>query len=365
MKEPLSVAIVGCGVIGHTHCESFQRISGVSVRWVCDVQAERAEKLALKYGVERHGRTEEALADPAVQIVSICTDHDTHAGLLEQALAAGKDVLCEKPLGISPEDLGRMSQAERRHPGQIAGGVLQHRFDPVYRSVRDWIARRELGWILTANLQLQCYRSESYYRMDAWRGTWAREGGSLMINQAIHFVDALQWMMGGVAEVFACHANLTHREVIETEDTVTATLRFRDGSLGSLLATSGSLLDWEPRIHIHGTEGLVEILNGQLIRLQCRSHETEARLREELAKRAEPQKTEVGKAYYGPSHPSLIADFVEACRLRRRPFVTLDDAAEAVRVVLAIYQSHAKKTSVELPGMREDGRGQSTEGGRE
>ncbi|MDX2111938.1 MAG: Gfo/Idh/MocA family oxidoreductase [Verrucomicrobiota bacterium] len=341
MSKSLQIAIIGCGVIGPVHAESFLRNPGVSLRWACDVQADRAARLAEKYNVARQTTSiDEVLADPEVDAVAICTDHYTHAALVASALDAGKHVLCEKPLGISKADLQVIGDAVARNPGVYFGGVLQHRFDPLYRCMKTWVAAGYLGKPVTAALQVQCFRSPDYYKMDKWRGTWAQEGGSVLINQAIHFVDSIQWIMGGASAVCSRCENLGHQGLIETEDTAAVALHFKNGAIGTLSVTSASMLDWEPTLSVYGTDGFIETRNGQLARLQCRDKALEARLITELAAQQEAEKTTVGKDYYGPSHPTQIADFVHAIQQSRQPFVGFNEARQPVEVVLAIYQSN-------------------------
>ncbi len=349
MNKKVKVGIVGCGVIGPVHIESYARLPHAEVVAVCDKNAERLSRVAAKYGIsKRYADFAGMLSDAEVEAISICTDHYTHRSLVADALAAGKHVLCEKPLGISREDLNIILKASQSSPTLVTAGVLQHRFDALYRAMRSWVSAGVFGKIVTANLQVQCFRSADYYRSDAWRGKWAQEGGSLMINQAIHFVDSLQWIMGGISSLCASHANHAHKDVIETEDTAAAVIKFRNGALGTLTATTASLLPWEPTLNIYGTDGFIETCNSKLVRLQLRDQAKANALLAELAATEESVRTQAGKSDYGASHPTQIRDFVDAIVSKRKPYVTFEDASEPVEIITALYRSEKEGKWIDL-----------------
>jgi predicted dehydrogenase len=350
MDRNLHVGIIGCGVIAPSHIDSYLALEGVEVVAICDLLPARMEAISARYPDSsfRHiGSASQLLADPDIGVVSVCTDHASHEELVLQAIAAGKHVICEKALTTNLESLKRMGSAAAAAK-VVSAGIFQHRFDPVYRVVKDILEENLLGRLLTISAQHQCWRPESYYRSDAWRGTWAGEGGSLLINQSIHFLDILQWVSGGVASVAAHFANLGHQGVIETEDTAAVSLQLKNGALGSFCATSASHREWESAFQIVGTDGDIHIRNGKLDRSSHRSEETAASLHKRLTDFSPPEGVAGAKAYYGTSHPAQIRDFVEAIRSDQSPFVTIRDASEAVELVLAIYASGRSGKAVAL-----------------
>lgn len=368
MNEILNVGIIGCGVIAPSHIDSYAALEGVRVRGVCDLLPQRIQAIRQRYPelqLEAYDSAERLLADPAIDAVSICTDHASHETLLLEAISAGKHVICEKALTINRDSLERMVSAATDAP-VITAGILQHRFDPVYRVLREIIGEGLLGRLLTISAQHQCFRSNAYYQSDAWRGTWEGEGGSLLINQSIHFLDILQWVAGGVASVSGHTANLAHGGIIETEDNAAVSLVLKNGALGTFTATSGCHRTWECAFQVVGTEGDIHLMNGNLSRCGHRDPEIAEALEGRLTKLEEQQGVEGAKAYYGTSHPAQIRDFVEAIREQRKPFVDLADAREAVELVLAIYESGRLNRPISLlpaPGS-ESGRPASGEGGR-
>lgn len=332
------------------HAGSFAKLEDVELAWACDLVEPKAKKLAADYGIARTTTNfRDVLRDPAVDAVAVCTDHASHAPIAVAALKAGKHVLCEKALASTTRGLEAMLRTHEAHPELVFGGVFQHRFDAVTRYLRRLVTEQAFGAILTASASVRCLRTNAYYRADAWRGTWAQEGGSVLINQAIHFVDALAWIMGGVESVCGTCANITHAGVIETEDTATASLRFRCGALGTIEATCSSHFDWETTLAIHGTEGSVEVRDDRPLKIVFGDAARRERVEAEMAGLARDPGLQVGKTYYGTGHPALIADFVDALRNGRPPRVTAQSARHAVDIVLGIYRSHRTGRRVALP----------------
>lgn len=348
MKK-IRVGVVGCGVIAPTHIESYLEHPDVEVAWVCDLQKDRLDRVADKYRIPNR-TTDSAVmfADPELDAVSVCTGHAAHVRICEQALAAEKDVLCEKALAATKEGLDRILAAAAAHPDRIFSGVFQHRYNPTMRYIRDLVNAGEFGKPLTVTMQHRCIRTREYYKADAWRGTWNEEGGSVLINQAIHFLDLFQWMMGGVDTIAGFYSNLTHTDSIETEDTVAGAVRFKNGALGTIEATTSSNISWETTLEIHGTSGSVEIRDHALRKVEFSKPGLTEKIKEEYDRLSKGPAITVGKAYYGYGHPSQIADFVECVRTRAKPFVTAQDAAETVRLVLALYKSHRLGAKVTL-----------------
>ncbi len=350
MKKTVKIGIIGCGVIAPSHIESYQLDPNVKVIWACDLIQSKADAIADKYGIpNRTVSAAEVFADPSVDAVSICTSHYTHAPLCEQALAAGKDVICEKALSSNQAGITRMLKAAKAHPDRIFAGIFQHRYNPIFQCLRELVASGAFGKPISAAMQHRGLRTPTYYDSDDWRGTWAKEGGGVLINQAIHYLDLFQWVMGGVRNVEAFFTNATLRKNIETEDTIVGAVRFKNGALGTVEATNASFVPWETTLEITGTDGAVEIRDGQIRKAVFRDPAHADALA--AAHEASVRKTvgKIGKNYYGYGHPIQIADFVHAVRTRKPPFVTVQDAAEAPALVMKFYQA-ARRNSPQGPG---------------
>lgn len=345
----LRVGIIGCGVIAPTHIEAYQQHGEVEVTWACDLERAKAATLSEKYAIPRITESyAEVLAADDVDLISICTDHASHAPIAVGALDAGKHVLCEKALSHDRAGLREMLAAGDRHPDQVFSGVFQHRFDRINQRLREMIADGTLGTMLTAGVQLRCLRTNTYYRCDQWRGTWAEEGGSVLINQAIHYIDLLRWLMGGVELLSGAYANITHEDVMETEDTAVAALTFSNGALGTLEATCSSHINWEPTLTFHGTEGSIELRHDKPFKVLFRKAAQTERIRAELEACYNAPAMTTGKSYYGTGHPAQIADVLAAVREGRPPFVTARSAAHTVDLVLSLYESQRSKQPVTL-----------------
>ncbi len=350
MARELQVAVIGCGVIAPVHIESYQLLPGVRVRWACDLVAKKARGMADRYAIPKvctDFRT--ILRDPAVAAISVCTDHASHAPLSAAALRAGKHVLCEKALAANAAGLRQMFRAHAAHPDLVFSGVFQHRFDPAMQYLKRLVEQGAFGTVLTAGMHFRCLRTAEYYAADTWRGTWAKEGGAVLINQAIHYIDLLVWIMGGVALLSGAHTNLTHHGIIETEDTAVASLQFRNGALGVIDATCSSNIAWENTLAIHGSNGAIEWRDDRALKVAFASPARTTAVTNALAACVERQTINAAKAHYGAGHPAQIADFVRAIRAGRAPFVPAAAARHTVEVVLAIYAAHHGRRQLRLP----------------
>ena len=348
MSSPkkVRVAVIGCGVISELHLRCYAHNPDADVVAVCDLVPERARSAARERapGARWTTKAADVFADPSVDAVSICTDHASHCRLACAALAAGKHVLCEKSLARTAGDLERMLAAAAAHPRLVAAGVFQHRFEPLPRVLRDLVAEGAFGRLLTATGSLHTLRDARYFGKDAWRGTKKGEGGSALINQSIHYFDLLLWIAGGADAARAFSANLGHRGVIETEDTVAVALRLRNGAVGSFVATIAGMRQWKSALAFQGTAGSVEVRDDALFSLVLADKAAEKRVRARIdrALAAGAGLFPKGKDYYGPGHQAQIDDFVRAVRTGRRPFVTFADAAESDAAVFAAYASAAR-----------------------
>lgn len=354
METRIRVGIIGCGVIAPSHIDSYRQLENVEVTALCDPRTDRRTEVRRLYPdllVSEFADLAALLAADCVDAVSICTDHASHEKLVLESLAAGKHVICEKALTTNRESLQRMQAAAEASPC-VAAGIFQHRFDPVYRVLQRILEEGLIGRLLTVSAQHQCFRSAEYYRSDAWRGTWAGEGGSLLINQSIHFLDILQWVTGGVAALNAFAANQTHSGIIETEDAVSIALELRNGALGTFLATSSSQRKWDCWFQFVGTRGDIRLKNGAVEACHHEDPETQKALTERLTHLNEIQLVKGAKAYYGSSHPAQIRDFIEAIRQKQRPFVGFAEAAETMELVLAVYESARSGKVCRLDGTR-------------
>ncbi|AGL15004.1 oxidoreductase domain protein [Actinoplanes sp. N902-109] len=321
------------------HLDGFQAVPGVRVTWACDRDPAAARTLAAA-GRDTRATTDLAvvLADPDVHSVSVAVDHAQHAAIAAQALRAGKHVLVEKPLAISVED-GEHLVKLAADTGRVLSVVSQHRYDALVRAVRSWLTDGLLGALVSGTVSLQCGRTESYYRDSYWRGTWAGEGGSALVNQGYHALDVVKWLCGGLDVVGAATGATALRSAMETEDTLAAVLRSPGGALVSYSVTVASVVAWRTRITLVGTAGSVVFDLDHPGTLHLVEGGTELLARAATERQRATAEEPSGIDYYGISHRTQIADFCAAVR-EGTPMVA-DGAAglDTLRLLSAMYQA--------------------------
>jgi UDP-N-acetyl-2-amino-2-deoxyglucuronate dehydrogenase len=343
----LHVAIIGCGVIGPVHAAAVRLDRETVIRWACDRDTSKLTRIAAE---RTTGNAAEAFADPRVDLVCVCTQHPEHAGLVAAALAAGKHVVCEKPLASTPADLRAILAAAAAHPRQIASGIFQHRYSPLARRLRQLVGEGAFGTVSSVEVDFACTRDQAYYAEGAWRGKRLAEGGGVAINQGIHTIDLGLWLAG--ARVHQVSARVRRRRLacIEVEDLFEAEATCADGVHARLRADNDGTTGWRQRVVVRGSRGSFTLGNGH--RLSAVEH-TSGAMREELqaldVANLEGKPLGGGKAVYGYHHALQIADVIESIRAGRQPMVTVADAVQTNAVVLAAYQATTTAVPVALP----------------
>ena len=335
----MRVGIVGCGNIAANHVVAF-RAAGVEIVACCDVDADRAASFAARYGLPRSVTSVDALLDLGVDVVSVCTPHPTHEAVVTAAAAGGAHVLCEKPIAIDLASAARMTAACEA-AGMTLGVLFQRRFWPAAQRIRAAIDDGTLGTPFLGHAAVLLHRDSSYYTADAWRGTWATDGGGVLTTQGVHNIDLLQWFMGDCVEVTAVHATVTHP--IEVEDTAVATLRFASGGLATVSASTALRRGLGTRVLVSGpggSAGVAEYPEG-----------SEGVNDVWAVPGAEAVRSPFGPGLIAdlplsringslaPFHTLQIAEFVDAVRAGREPAVTGREATKSLAILTAIYAS--------------------------
>jgi len=246
-------AVVGPGKVARSHAQSLVALPESSFVAVCGRNKERAEHFAAQYNVAAHTDVSEMVDKAGVEMVVICTPHPAHARPAIAAMKAGAHVLVEKPLASTLADCDAMIDAAKKNNVKL-GVVSQRRFyEPVQR-VKAAIDEVKIGRPVLGTAVILGWRDEAYYASDPWRGTWDAEGGGVLVNQAPHQLDLLQWLMGPIEELFGYWGNLNH-PCIEVEDTAAAVLRFKNGGIGSIVVSNSQKPGIYGKVHIHGSNG--------------------------------------------------------------------------------------------------------------
>lgn len=337
-------AIVGCGRVAPNHADAFAQIPEVTLYYANDIIREKAEELASRFGIE-HVTTnyQDILNDPKVTSISLAVPHYLHASMTLQAIALGKHVLVEKPFVIKPED-GTEVIASMQSNGVVVMPVSQHRFDPILRCIKKLILDNDLGNIVMVRAHLECVRSKEYYSDSPWRGSWSGEGGSVLIHQAYHIVDLLLWLVGSVKRVKAEMANLANAEIMETEDTFTASMVFECDALGNLTITGAGGAQWQSYIEIIGTEGVIAFDIGYpniVHRFQLNNRRSMQAWKKQFEQSRESRSTPPpGIGYYGISHRDQARAFVEQLWTQVPPEgADLQQALKVVHLIQHLYDS--------------------------
>ncbi|MGH3355974.1 MAG: Gfo/Idh/MocA family protein [Nocardioidaceae bacterium] len=358
---PCRFAVVGGGVIGQHHAKVISHLEGAELTVVVDEAQDTAERLAAAYGAVPVVKLEEALTRADVDAVAVCTPSGIHAEQATVALEAGRHVVVEKPVDISLEAATRLVDVEARSSA-VATVISQHRFDPASRAVHEAVRTGRLGDVTSAVATVSWWRSQSYYDSGGWRGTWALDGGGALMNQSIHTLDLMVWMLGRPVEVTAYAACLAHTDV-EVEDTAVAIVKFDSGALGVVHATTAAYPGLTARMQIHGSEGSAIIDDDHLQYFHARSMEPGSdapaygggmstnqatMLLPESGEGAAPTAGADPAAVSAAAHSLQYLDFIDAIRSRRPPEVTVRDAATTLEVVLAVYRSAAEGRPVRV-----------------
>lgn len=357
-RAELGAAILGAGKVAEAHAIGYAGVEGCRVVRVLDVDPARAAAMAARHGAAPATTIDEVLADPAVDILSICTPHPTHAELAIAGARAGRHILVEKPMALTVADCDRMIGATDR-AGVRLGVVSQRRFYPPVRRMRRALDEGRVGRPILSTLELLGWRGLDYYAMDPWRGTIAGEGGGVLVTQATHQLDVLLWFAGRPTWVSGRHGTFNHPG-IEVEDTAVAIVEFANGGLGTIAASNGQHPGLWGRIRVHGESGAsigVETERGSSFvsgvdsRIEPALIDTwtipgeEGMLESWQAEDRAFAESVDGTTYY---HGLQIADFVRAVRDGGSPLVTGQDGRAVVALFQAIYESNRTRRPVEI-----------------
>lgn len=351
MAEKLRFGIVGCGVIGPIHAEAISSLPDAQLVAVADLIPERAQGLAGKYGASPYTDLQAMLDHERLDVVIICTPSGNHGEHACQVMRSGRHVIVEKPMEISRATIEEMLRVQQETGVKLAV-ISQHRFDPASLQVHQLVEEQAFGRLVLGNAIVPWWRSQEYYESGAWRGTWKLDGGGVLMNQSIHSIDLLQWLMGPVKSIYSYADTLVHH--METEDTAVAILRFASGALGAIAATTGAYPGVTTRIEIFGEKGSAVIENDSLAYLHLVRDEHE----EVGAYGANPK--EVKQAGAGSStvqnpaalsirsHALQIADMIRAIRENGTPAVDGYVARHPVEIILGVYEAATMHKEVVL-----------------
>ncbi|HCF88615.1 MAG TPA: oxidoreductase [Firmicutes bacterium] len=340
----LRFGIIGCGRIAPSHGEALTKMltDEAELIAVCDIIPERANSFGERYGVKKiYYDHHDLLQDQEIDIVCICTPSGYHAALGIEAANAGKHVVVEKPMALSLADADRLIAA--CHANKVTLGVVhQNRFNPAIKLVRNAFEAGRFGALTHANAAIRWCRDQKYYDAASWRGTWAQDGGVLM-NQSIHNIDLLQWIMGAPTEIYAYTA--TRLRQIEAEDVAVAILKFANGAFGIIEAASTIFpRNLEETLSIFGATGSVIVGGIAVNRIEAWRFGDDNEEQQILSGQQSDPPT-----VYGFGHRELLSNVIQAIRAGKRPLVDGEEGRKALEIILGIYHAVRFGTPIKFP----------------
>jgi len=345
-------AIVGCGGIGAMHAKCYQATKEIRLAAVMDEIPENAGKLGKQYNVPFFTDLKTLLKRKEIDFIDICTPSGNHGDAAIAAARARKHCICEKPLDVTPQRCDRIIRAFRKS-GTVLGGIYQHRFADDVQKARAAVQAGRLGRITLATCSTPWWRTQQYYDSGQWRGTWKLDGGGALMNQGIHAIDLMMYLVGPVKSVCGRTAMLAH-ERIEVEDAAVAAVEFECGALGAILGTTAAFPGDAVRHEVMGTQGMFYLHDDKAVLWKLKD-EMEAAGPAEAAPAAAAAATPGVGAASDPMALSTeifvrtIDDVARAARTGQAPLVSGEEHKKAVEVICAIYKSTRTGRPVRLP----------------
>jgi predicted dehydrogenase len=344
MARQWRCAVVGSGTVGEWHIRSLCRLSDCQPVAVCDIDPSKASKALEKNALSLpiYTDAQEMYRKEKFDVVHICTPSGDHLGPTIAAMQHGKHVIVEKPMEILPERIDQMIEAATKHGVRLAG-IFQNRWNDANRALKDAVAQGRFGRIAWAAAFTPWFRTDEYYAAGGWRGTWKLDGGGAVMNQGVHQVDLLQWVMGPVKTVSAFASSRIHPK-IEVEDTLTCALQFANGAYGTFVSSTAMWPGGAARLEVGGENGSAISENG-LRRFEFRNPLPADK---ELQERLDPEKaansaggvwaTDVGLDL----HCKNLVSIFQSWERGEEATTYGPEARKAVAIVQAMYQSARK-----------------------
>ena len=345
----IGFGIIGCGMIAHFHARAIGDIKGAKLVACYDTIPAAADKLAEATGCKPYHDLKAMLADPAVNVVTIGTPSGAHLDPAVMAAEAGKHVIVEKPLEITLRRCDRIIEACEK-AGVVLSTIFPSRFHDPANEIKRAIEQGRFGRLTVGDAIVKWYRTQAYYDSGAWRGTWELDGGGALMNQAIHSVDLLTWLMGPVVEIQAQVGLLAH-ERIAVEDVAVATVKFASGAMGIIEASTAIFPGYLKRIEIHGSTGSAIMEEEDFIKWDfAKPNKRDDAIHQKMS---EKKSTGGGaadpKAIGHHGHARQFQDVVNAIKKGTKPLVDGPEGRRSVEIILGIYKAAETGRAIKLP----------------
>lgn len=335
----MQAAVVGCGAIHTLHVEAIQSNPACQLQAIVETDPTKGLVLAERYGCRYYADYREMLCDAQIDVVHVCTPHFAHKEIILAALAAGKHVFTEKPVALNPGEVKEIKA--RLRTGTVRLGVCyQNRLNPSSQKIKELLESNAYGKMLSIKAVLTWSRSYDYYTQSPWRGSFATEGGSLLINQAIHTLDLMQWFSGGVKSLKGVVESSFLSTATQAEDTAIANMELANGARGIFYATNCNTTDSPLLLEIHCENGLLQLHHNNLWFISDN---------ESLLLACDKIPDDAQKCYWGSGHQQAINNFYHSLQITEyHNYVDINQAEISLRMVEAIYQSSITRNWIDI-----------------
>lgn len=327
----LRVGIIGCGTIFTMHATSCDHLQNAEMTAVCDVKKDRADAAAKKYNTKAYYDYKEMIEKENLDVVHVCVPHYLHPIISRYALEHGVNVLCEKPMSIRYEDGVALVQLAKEKNLKY-GIIFQCRYNNPSQLVKENLENGKLGKVISARVVLTWCKPDSYYSQSDWKGTWDKEGGGVIIDQAIHSIDLANWFINDEPIDVQAHLSNRGHDIMEVDDTGEGFIRYKNGATLSFWAMNNygcdepieiRLLCENGKAVLNYTDALITFNDGTTLKNE---------------KQHNGIYYEGGKEYWGVHHVRQIADFYDAVEQDRQPQISGEEALKIQRLICDIYE---------------------------
>ena len=338
MKK-MGFGIIGCGAISNMHAGAIMEIENAELIACTDVNEKSLADFSTKYGITPYNDFNEMLNDTRVDTVCVCTPSGLHKRFCVEAAKAGKHIVVEKPMALTTADCDEIIKTCDENNVKLEV-ISQNRFKDAFRLVKSMVEEGKLGRIVCADIYMKYHRSPEYYGASNWKGTWAMDGGGALMNQGIHGVDILLFIMGKVKSVFG-YARTLARD-IEVEDTASAVVEFESGALGVIQGTTSVTPGYPRKMEINGTEGSITLIDGDITVWDIKGIEKPEFKVTSGHSHNDPM------AFNAEGHVLQITDLISAVETDAEPYVSHREGRRPVELITAIYESSKTGKRVDL-----------------
>lgn len=337
-KKILNFAIIGCGNIAKKHLACIQFFSESRLVGVCDVNQDNLKKFSAEHNVEAFNSIGLMMDKLDPDVIVVLTPSGSHAEIVKQLAVYKKHILVEKPISLKLSDAQDMNDACKKYNSTLSV-VKQNRFNNPIKLARNLFSSGSLGTLFLGTIRVRWSRDQQYYDSAEWRGTWKNDGG-VICNQAIHHIDMLQWFMGDVESVYSSNTNAILN--IEAEDTSISVVKFKNGSLGVIEASTAIRpTDLEGSISLLGTKGSIEIGGFAMNKIAKLELEDKSMINQFADLTINPSD-------FAFAHIEFYRDYIAKITNNKAPTIDGKEAMKSLKIVHAIYKSHIENREVFL-----------------